>query len=188
MKLFTINRWKVLGFAIAAIVAGWLVLAAWPESAPPLPRLALVSIEPAEMTDESGRALWLVTFTVNVQPGTHLKDVGKVIEAGSGNSPSGARGIMAGLSYSPTQQHEGLFLIPVGTTSCRVSLKYAASVRPIFNQISIYVLTRFPVSIRRQIANRIVMKWFAFQYVPGKWREASLELALPPQTALDENR
>lgn len=170
---------KVLCYAAAATVIGFLVLMAWPESAPPRPDLSLVSVEPAEMRNESGAALWLVTFNVNQPQGGFLKDIGNIVETRSGSDLSGAQGVMAGVSSSRTQA-QAIILVPVGTTSCRISLKYAKTVVPIESQMATFILPRLPPSIRRAISVRWGIKWFYPQAVPGRWRKVSLELPLPP--------
>ena len=175
---------KVLCYAAAAIVIGFLILMAWPESAPPRPELALVSVEPAEMRNESGAALWLVTFNVSHQQGTVL-DIGEVIQTRTKNGSSGMRGNMAGISDSTTQA-QAIILVPVGTTSCRISLKYAETVVLVSTRISSYLLQHLPAAISRPIIKRVGWWWTDEHTGPGKWHKVSLELPLPPGDT-DEN-
>src|ERR1041385_379808 len=148
----TANHRRAFGFVglvVGAIAVGVLMLVVWPDVTPPPPKLEFVSAESIGLRNESGLLSLVVEFNVNFPRGICVRDVGKKIEARMGNRPSNIHATMAGVSLSATQA-SCLLLIPEGTTTCRVSLKYARLKVTPSSRISSWVLMRLPVSIDRK--------------------------------------
>lgn len=170
----------------------------WPaHPTPPPPTLAIVSIEPSGISDDTGAELRLVYFTISngnptnqaggQQNNFYVKDAGRVVEAKVGGRWKGVQG-PSGMSGSgvvglaPGQHCESLFLAPVGADCCRVWLKYVGPATLLtLKGVSEYVVLRLPSSVRSRISYKF-WRWVGFPKCEpsAHWREISVELPLHP--------
>ena len=180
----------------AAIIAGWLIRSALPtHTPPPAPTLCLVSIEEAGMIDKSGTELSTVIFAINNTNGLqhsddqnniiYVKDVGRLTEVKVGDHWStapAASATSALVCLYPGHQDEQVLLAPIGTTSCRVWLKYTGSDSSYphsLRGVAASIAWRLPLSVRSRISYRF-WRWVGF---PGPrpdthWRDVCMELPL----------
>lgn len=189
---------RVLCSGIAVALAGCLVVIFWPaHPAPPPLVLAIQSIEPSGMFDDTGAELRLIYFTISNgnptnQPGGlenrfYVKDAGRVVEAKVDGRWKGVQGTsaMSGsgvVGLAPGRQYESLFLAPIGTDCCRVWLKYAGPATLLtLKGVSESVVSRLPISVRSRISYKF-WRWVGFprSEPSADWREISVELPLHP--------
>src|SRR5689334_6110976 len=129
-----IPRW--LAALAVTLIGAWLLIAhRWSESLLRCPVIGIPSIEPSGIFDDHGAEMWLATLSVsnseNLPPiaenYVYIKDGTKPIEARKASRWTPVEGTLDFHALAPGHTREKLFLVPAGTDSCRVSLKYSGA-------------------------------------------------------------
>ena len=160
----------------------------WPEPPARCPlALSVVSVEPADIYDDSGAEMWLATLSISnsdVRPrrpenGLYIKNGGKAIEARVAGRWVEVEGGFA-CKLDPQDTCARSFLLPPGAESCRVRLEYARAV--FVRGRTAWFAERLPRWIRYRMSYKF-RRWAGFsQYGPSShWREITLEMPLPPK-------
>ncbi len=180
---------KAIAAAIGVSLVGLLAVLVWPRTTVRLPpTLNIVSMEPAEIVDDDGEDMWLVTLglrNLDSRPPSpenclNVKNAGGAIEAKVANRWVQVEGALD-CGLAPGGNCERLFLMPARIEGCRVSLKYTGS-RLVGGQLWRLSL-RLPEFVRFRMSHEF-WRWVGSfgmpHYVPSlHWREISVELPLP---------
>jgi hypothetical protein len=187
----TMSRRKVLGGVAGVTAAVLLAMYLWPMLSIRQPVLNVVRVEPAEIIDDTGKEMSLVTFTISnperrtnhVENLCFVGDSGRRIEAKVAD-----RWIVVerpslrlwGCQLGPGEKCEEEILLPTGTGACRLWLRYTG---PGFSARLFRLAARLPLAVRRRLSNRF-WRWANISGPSSHWREIRIELPLPPASAL----
>jgi hypothetical protein len=179
---------RVLAAAISVAVVGAVALLILPEHPARCPLVVnVVSLEPAEIYDDTGAELWYANLSVSnsdarprrPENGLYVKNGDSAMELKVANRWMEVEGGLA-CKLDPQDKCTRLFLLPAGTESCRVCLEYAGAV--FIKGRRAWFAERLPGWIRFRLSYKF-RKWAGLsQYGPSShWREITVELPLPPK-------
>ena len=171
---------------IVAVLVGVLAVISlsWPAHRPPV--LKLETLEPAGITDDSGSEMWLATLSLsNSYSGAHPEERDLFFkdsrtEARVTNRWVTVEGMLGTLGHSRLaagQKCRRMLLLPAGTDSCRITLRYAGA-RLLKGHLS-RLAGHLPLFVWRRIPYTF-WKWAGLpQYGPGTvWRAFEAEIPI----------
>jgi hypothetical protein len=181
----------VAGVIVVCLIA-LITMLLWPERTKiDPPSVSIVRVENAEVYDDEGKEMWLVTLRIcntnnasfadeilYVQKSLYVEDGLQPIEVHVTNRWVAIRGGL-GCRMHPGEVHTTAWVVPAGADACRATLKYTNP------EIHNYKwLARLAMRLPRSFQTRLPNRFWQWSNVPqyrrsSNWREINIEMPFP---------